>query len=50
MKVLFMKTHIWFPISKKINYMFCGRCGLINLNNPITKRLINQACSGKEDD
>ena len=45
-----MKQHVWFPISRNVQYMFCGRCGLINLKNKKTKKEIKKACGGREDD
>jgi hypothetical protein len=45
-----MKAHVWFPISRGLNFMFCGRCGLINLKNPSTERCIRRPCTGREDD
>jgi hypothetical protein len=45
-----MRTHHWFKITKTLNFLFCGRCGLIALKNKETKKLVNRACPGKETD
>lgn len=44
-----MKSHIWFKITHKMSFMFCGRCGLINLKNSATSKAMNAPCPGKED-
>lgn len=30
-------------------YMYCGRCGLIRLNNRATQKAINKGCGGLRD-
>lgn len=44
-----MRGHVWFSITKSLSFMFCGRCGLINLKNAVTERAIKSACVGRED-
>lgn len=45
-----MKRHAWVgPLSRKIMYYYCGRCGLIRLNNSETQRAVRNSCPGKED-
>ena len=45
-----MKAHVWFPISRGLQFMFCGRCGIINLRNSATRKIINKPCQGREDE
>lgn len=45
-----MRTHAWFPICKGISFMFCGRCGLINLKNKVSIKAANSACKGHESE
>lgn len=45
-----MKAHVWYPLSKKISFMFCGKCGLINLKNKLTSYYMNKPCPGREED
>lgn len=43
-----MKQHVWYPISRKCVYQFCGRCGLIHLKNNETRKAVNKPCPGRE--
>lgn len=43
-------AHSWFPISRKIMFMYCGRCGLINLKNKETSKAVAKPCPGRDDD
>lgn len=29
--------------------MFCGKCGIINLKNKVTRKLMVKQCPGKEE-
>lgn len=45
-----MKAHVWFPISRGLTFLFCGRCGIINLKNKSTQKAISRPCAGREED
>lgn len=45
-----MRAHVWFKISSGLAFMFCGRCGLINLKNDATRKCMNKPCPGREED
>lgn len=45
-----MRSHVWYSISRGLNFLFCGRCGLINLKNNDTEKCMRKACPGREDD
>lgn len=42
------RSHVWFPVSKGLPFMFCGRCGIINLKNKATQKVIDKPCAGRE--
>ena len=42
------RAHVWFSISKGLSFQFCGRCGLINLKNSVTRKAMNKPCPGRE--
>lgn len=44
------RSHDWFQISRGCPYQFCGRCGIINLNNKATLKVINKPCQGLEEE
>lgn len=43
-----MRGHEWFHISRTLRIWFCGRCGIIRLNNSATERVCNSHCKGRE--
>ena len=45
-----MKSHVWYPISPGLYFMFCGRCGIINLKNKATQKVVNKPCIGRDYD
>ncbi len=45
-----MKGHVWFGITKGLSFLFCGRCGLINLKNHATQKAMQRPCPGKDDE
>ena len=45
------KQHAWYATGMKgIPWAVCGKCGLIKLNNPRTKKRAKQACPGAQED
>lgn len=45
-----MKPHVWHQLSRKITYKYCTRCGLIWLNNELTKNFLRKPCPGRDED
>lgn len=45
-----VRKHEWYAISRSCGYLYCGRCGLINLNNDKTIRQMERPCQGLEEE
>ncbi len=44
-----MRNHVWFKITTKLPFLFCTRCGLINLKNKATAKCMHK-CEGRDED
>lgn len=45
-----MKQHVWHKITHNLSFMFCTRCGLINLKNALMMKAIAKPCPGRDED
>jgi hypothetical protein len=45
-----MKIHPTHSFTRKLfNWLYCAKCGLINLKNLVTRQAMSQRCPGHEE-
>lgn len=44
-----MKIHQTHSFTKKLlHWIYCSKCGLVNLKNDATRKAMNEKCSGHD--